>query len=248
MPPTELDLPILASAEQIRRREFVTTRRGYDPDQVREYLAQIADQVEQMEAIVREARLEAEAAIQAAAAPKADPYEQLASRVAGIIRSADEEAERTRREAQEQAERIIRDARAEADGIALDAQAKAEEAKAEGELALREAREQADRTIAGLATRREGLVDQLAAMQARLLSVAQDLEAAIEPPTRPETLVLDETEAEEAHATVHPDETRTGADAVAEELWAGTDATDLSIPDLPPLDLDWGDEGEDRIE
>jgi len=34
----DLDLPLLPSAEQIRRREFATVRRGYDPDQVREYL------------------------------------------------------------------------------------------------------------------------------------------------------------------------------------------------------------------
>ena len=32
----DLDLPLLPSAEQIRRREFATVRRGYDPDQVRE--------------------------------------------------------------------------------------------------------------------------------------------------------------------------------------------------------------------
>ena len=33
MSATNLDLPVLISAEQIRRREFVTIRRGYDPDQ-----------------------------------------------------------------------------------------------------------------------------------------------------------------------------------------------------------------------
>ena len=42
MSATELDLPVLASADQIRRREFVTIRRGYDPDQVREFLQRVA--------------------------------------------------------------------------------------------------------------------------------------------------------------------------------------------------------------
>ena len=44
MSATNLDLPVLISADQIRRREFVTIRRGYDPDQVRAYLEQLADQ------------------------------------------------------------------------------------------------------------------------------------------------------------------------------------------------------------
>ena len=38
MSATELDLPLLPSADQIRRREFATIRRGYDPEQVRDYL------------------------------------------------------------------------------------------------------------------------------------------------------------------------------------------------------------------
>ena len=48
MSATELDLPVLASAEQIRRREFATIRRGYDPDQVRHFLEQVAIQVERI--------------------------------------------------------------------------------------------------------------------------------------------------------------------------------------------------------
>ncbi len=35
---SDLDLPVLMSAEHIRRREFVAVRRGYDPTQVREFL------------------------------------------------------------------------------------------------------------------------------------------------------------------------------------------------------------------
>ena len=49
MSATNLDLPVLISAEQIRRREFVTIRRGYDPDQVRAYLEQLADQMDKTE-------------------------------------------------------------------------------------------------------------------------------------------------------------------------------------------------------
>ena len=62
MSATNLDLPVLISADQIRRREFVTIRRGYDPAQVRAYLEQLADQMEVMRSMVREARSEAETA------------------------------------------------------------------------------------------------------------------------------------------------------------------------------------------
>jgi DivIVA domain-containing protein len=73
MSATNLDLPVLISGEQIRRREFVTIRRGYDPDQVRIYMDQLADQVELMQALLREARHEAEAAIRATEKPSLDP-------------------------------------------------------------------------------------------------------------------------------------------------------------------------------
>src|SRR5262245_65012096 len=54
MPDTgDLDMPVLPSAEQIRRREFATVRRGYDPDQVRDYLFQVAMQVETLERDLR---------------------------------------------------------------------------------------------------------------------------------------------------------------------------------------------------
>jgi len=278
MSPTELDLPVLLSPEQIRRREFVTTRRGYDPDQVRDYLGQIARQVEQMEGLIREARLVAEASARAQAQPRTDPYEQLAARMAGLLRIADQEAERIRREAGEEAERLLREARADADRVRLDAQARAEEARDSADRALREARERADRTIAGLATRRETLVEQLAAMQERLLGVAKELEAAIdheEPtlvpdawvparpadagsssPDEPPRVLLDPSAEESAPAMLAAGEERaTGSTASVEsadsaaaqfdELWAGTDSVDLTIPDIPPLDLGWDDEEEE---
>ncbi|HEY3212748.1 MAG TPA: DivIVA domain-containing protein, partial [Actinomycetota bacterium] len=60
MSATNLDVPVLISAEQIRRREFVTIRRGYDPDQVRAYLVQLADQIELMRVLLRDAQAEAQ--------------------------------------------------------------------------------------------------------------------------------------------------------------------------------------------
>ena len=180
MSTTNLDLPVLISAEQIRRREFVTTRRGYDPDQVRAYLEQLADQVELMRVLLREAQAEAETALRTTSQPRQDPYQQLGERVASVIREADHVAETIRSEAHRDAELVTHDARADADRIRTDAQAKAEDARTRAETAVRTAREEADRTIAGLSTRRDALVDQLASMQERLLGVARDLESAMD--------------------------------------------------------------------
>ncbi|MFM7718628.1 MAG: DivIVA domain-containing protein [Actinomycetota bacterium] len=103
----DFDLPLFASADQIRRREFVATRRGYDPDQVRAYLEQLADQIEQLEGMVRDARQRADAS----SAPQADPYQEVASRVAGAIRAADESAQRLVADAQGKVEELLAAAR-----------------------------------------------------------------------------------------------------------------------------------------
>ena len=180
MSATNLDLPVLISAEQIRRREFVTIRRGYDPDQVRAYLGQLADQIELMRVLLRDAQAEAQTVRQTTARPRQDPYQQLGERVASVIREADHVAETITSEAHRDAERVTREARADADRIRTDGQAKAEEARSRAEAAVRTAREEADRTIAGLSTRRDALVDQIASMQERLIGVARDLESAMD--------------------------------------------------------------------
>ena len=180
MSATNLDLPVLISAEQIRRREFVTIRRGYDPDQVRAYLGQLADQIELMRVLLRDAQAEAQTARRTTEQPRQDPYQQLGERVASVIREADHVAETITSEAHRDAERVTREARADADRIRTDGQAKAEEARSRAEAAVRTAREEADRTIAGLSTRRDALVDQIASMQERLIGVARDLESAMD--------------------------------------------------------------------
>ncbi|HEX9694569.1 MAG TPA: DivIVA domain-containing protein [Actinomycetota bacterium] len=253
MSPAELDLPVLLTPEHIRRREFVTTRRGYDPDQVRDYLEQLAMQVEDMAAMVQEARFEADSALQAGASG-VDPYETLARRVSDLLRSADQEAARIRREAGEESDRVLREARAEADRVRLDAQTRAEEARAEAERHLRRARERADRTIAGLSTRRDELVQQLSQMQERVIGVAKELEDTIERPDagddvreipdaepgRPAPIA--DTWAGWAEPTVKGPGPQGPPPQQAEELFTSSETVDLTFPEIPPLDLGWDDE------
>ncbi|HSJ50307.1 MAG TPA: hypothetical protein VLA90_03350, partial [Actinomycetota bacterium] len=150
--------------------------------------------------------------------------------------------------------RVVTEARREADRISADAQSHAEKARADAERALGQAPDEADRTISGLSTRRQLLVDQLAQMRERLLGVARDLESAIvapaEPPGEPdepvEERVVDVRDDPAASAPlIVADEILEAADPTAEELWEGTETIQLDLPEIPPLDLSWGDDADD---
>ena len=173
--------PVATGGEQIRQREFATVRRGYDPAQVRAYLTIVATQVDALERSLAEARTrvaELEAELRAApdAEPPAaeDPYDQLSKRFASVLVSADSEAAH-----------VVEQARVEAEHIKAEARARAEEARMRGSQSMIAAREESDRMLASLAERRAAMLGQLHEMQSRLLSVAEDLEVAIQPPDRP---------------------------------------------------------------
>ena len=274
MPTSDLDLPLLPSAEQIRRREFATLRRGYDPDQVRDYLEAVAVQVETLEKDLKEARrqLEAKAAEPAAATPAApagDPYDRISKRFAGLLATADREASRIVDEAKTEADRVVIEAKTQADRIRTDAQSRAEQDRQEGHEVMESARDEADRILAGLGARRDLLVGQLQEMQSRLLSVAKDLEVVVESsPDRDEDAGMagradpmdadaDEVDASIEHMTeaieTSDEAQATGSEADDalvdpryEDLWVSGEE---SAPNVREVDLDQlftgGEEGDD---
>ena len=67
--------------KQIRARQFARTRKGFDPDQVRAFLDEVATQMEQLQSELRLAQEEGEAASRRAGP---DPYTQLGAHVAEI--------------------------------------------------------------------------------------------------------------------------------------------------------------------
>lgn len=208
---SDLDLPLLPSAEQIRRRQFATVRRGYDPDQVHDYLNQVALQVEALEGELREQRLtpsrvadeqamtpiaeaaspvEAAAIVQppsvaAAAEDTEAAYERISQRFASVLRAADEESEKLIERARTEASKLLDDARAEADRIRVDAQSNAEEARTQSSEELQRAKAESDRVLGGLEQRRESMLGQMHEMQSRLLAVAQNLEVPDDEPAAP---------------------------------------------------------------
>jgi DivIVA domain-containing protein len=246
---SDLDLPLLPSAEQIRRREFATIRRGYDPDQVRDYLTAVAHQVESLEKELRELRLKGAEAVSAPATgaaaaevpapqPAVDPYEELGKRFAGLIGSADTEAHRVLEEAKAEAAqllegakaetaRLLEDARTETDRIRVDAQSHAEEARQAGKEALEKAKLEAQRMLAGLANRRENLVTQLQQMQSKLLTVAKDLDVSIDDP-----LQVDATDEAASHVAAEP----TDSQPTDKPPDAPSDEAQVEVKDPPDSD------------
>jgi DivIVA domain-containing protein len=246
MPTSDLDMPLLPSSEQIRRREFATVRRGYDPQQVRMYLTSIAQQVETLEHELSQLRLETDAAAArrqsmpepAQAAPARDPYETLAKRFASLIEVADQEAARTIDDARTEATRTIDEARSEADRIKVDAQAHAEAARQEGADLLERARIESDRILSSLAERREELVGHLQEMRSKLIDVTDSLAGSLE--------VAAAGGSEDEGAAPLDDDAPATADAATDpvdprydDLWVSAGPIDL--PDLAAIDLDFDD-------
>jgi DivIVA domain-containing protein len=252
MSSTELDLPLLPSSEQIRRREFATIRRGYDPEQVREYLTQIAAQIATLEAELRETRLRAGSGEQVVEVPEPkpqpaeDPYERFASTVSDVLRAADEHAKGVLSRANEEASRALVEARSEADRIRLDAQSRAEEKRQEGSELLEHAKLESERVLSSLSARRETLVDQLAQMQSRLIGVARELEAAIDEPAAQIDGVGDDpgvqgsampvAEPDRDARSEAPDQGSAEDDAPLdpryEDLWVARETIELDLGDL----------------
>lgn len=209
----DTELPFAASGEQIRQREFATVRRGYDPDQVRSYLAMLAAHVETVERTLADTQTrirELEDAPPAPSpAPETDAYEQISRRFASVLSSADSEADR-----------VVEQARAEAERIKDEAQSRAEEARIRASQALVNAREESDRMLATLAERRETMLSQLHEMQSRLLDMAQDLEGTNQPSAAAveEPSPVPSTDGREGPRAV-PEPDRDGGSRPADDIW-----------------------------
>ena len=262
MPTSDLDMPLLPSAEQIRRREFATVRRGYDPQQVRTYLTSIAKQVGTLERELSQLRLEVGSAAargESSSAPPStpapaasetgDPYVALSKRFASLIEMADQEAERILENARSESELALDEARTEADRIRVDAQAHAEESRQEGTELLERARTESSRVLAGLGERRRELITQLEEMRSKLLTVAEDLVVPIEEAAKAEAEDADLVRpiagaGEDEDAKMgDADEGETPMDPRYEDLWVNKDAS-IDIPDLAAIDLEF-DERDD---
>jgi DivIVA domain-containing protein len=251
----DLVLPTSPTSDQIRRKEFGSIRRGYDPDEVSDFLYALADRIDALEGELRDERAATKNAVRTAAsepapesAPAVDPYEAFAKRFAGLLGTADQEAQRVVSESKEESARILDEARADADRIRTDAQSRAEESRADADKLLAEARAEADRALSGLASRRQELTDQLQTMQARLLSAAKDLDAVIDDAAEVPGPIADAEAAAGDEIPARADDTGAAQEGEddslgIEDLWVAKDDS-MDLPDLASIEFDF--DAEDR--
>src|SRR5918992_4895013 len=115
--------PVPMNASSVIRTDFQQVKRGFAPDEVTQHLGRVAEHVADLETRLQELETRLlERAAQIQPEPVGDPYEVVASRVADLVRSFDQDAARLRSDAQEEAERILIQARADAERVEREAQ------------------------------------------------------------------------------------------------------------------------------
>jgi len=137
-----------ATAGSLNLPTFGAVRRGYDPDQVLEYVTRLTGHLDALETEVR--RLQGELSQRDAdeeerAATARDEYEGVGARVADLMRTFDQDVGKLRQDAEAEAERIVAEARAGADRIQQEAEKLRGEAAAKAERVQAKARTEADK-------------------------------------------------------------------------------------------------------
>src|SRR5213080_4092852 len=106
-----LDMGAVRDPNSVKNKEFARVRKGYDPDQVRAYLEQLSGWLQDLERDLRDARATARFSVREPHPPPEDQFEALGSRVAEVLRTAEQHAELIVREAEDAARRTLEEAR-----------------------------------------------------------------------------------------------------------------------------------------
>jgi len=267
----DLDLPLLPSAEQIRRREFATVRRGYDPDQVREYLQGVAGQVETLERELRAPRKETKA--QGAATPGGPPAPPV---TAGQVMTPATPAGTTPAPtmpspaapaqdpyeviakrfagvlatADKEATAALAEAKAEADRILQEARSEADRIKLDAQARAEQAKQQGTDSLAQAKREAERILGSLSERREVLVTQMHDMQSKLLSVAKELESSMDapgSADAPEKHDPgPAPTDGGTSDDVVDpryEDMWALPKGKKMvDIPDLAALDVDFEEE------
>jgi DivIVA domain-containing protein len=207
---TDTDLISKRDPKQIRGRRFARVRKGYDPDQVQDFLGQVADMVDSLQSELTRAKSELERNTWQKSAAREEAYQDLANRMADVLRTAEAHAETIRREADQEVEqlkvqaqaqaeeirksasdeveKIRREAVAEAETMRREAAADVEKIRRENAEAMKKARAEAEHIVSVLASRRDILLAEVNATRERLVTILEKVNAAM-PAGTPEATI-----------------------------------------------------------
>jgi DivIVA domain-containing protein len=152
------------SIEEVRSASFTLVRRGYEPDEVRRYLSELAD------------RLQAEGASHPGSDAVRRELELVGEKTAGLLAQAEEGAERMHSEAVREASGILSKARDESEATRSAAAEHAGRVRAEADRYAEETRAEADREsvveieaeLEGLRAQRDEILEDLSDLVAEL--------------------------------------------------------------------------------
>lgn len=161
--------------EDIQHRDFLVGMRGYDKDDVRSFLAEVAAEYAQLQ---RELDAQQAAGTQPApaSAPAADDFENLGAGIAAILRAAKGSAAELNDEAEVRAQLV----REEADTYAATLRHQAEDIRANAEDAAGDMRARAEAQAEELRAAAQASLDTAQAEAERILRDASDRAHAIE--------------------------------------------------------------------
>jgi vacuolar-type H+-ATPase subunit H len=203
------DLELFGPPEADGSPRFTQVLRGYDPEQVRGYFLQLTARVDSLERELDDAVAQRDAARRRYSMAREDAYNQLAGRMAELLRVADQQAEKVRRDADEDTKRRLDEARHFASQIQRESEAEAERLRQQAMDVLRQAEVDRDRVLGGLTASRDAVVAELQATREHMVTVVQQLEVAM-------------AVAQAAYPTEH----------LAEDALEGDSSEDLQAEDL----------------
>jgi DivIVA domain-containing protein len=114
---------VTVSPDDIERRTFVIEDRGYQRDEVREYLFEVAAALREAQTLLTGAEPDEDAEPDAEAGGEPLDFDRLGAEVAAVLRAAHETAAAQNQSAEEEAAALIERARVDADAIRRQAEA-----------------------------------------------------------------------------------------------------------------------------
>jgi cell division septum initiation protein DivIVA len=225
LPMSTADVELFGPPEEVDTEQprFTTVLRGYDPEQVKSFVLHLASRIEGLERDVEEARSQRDAARRRYSMARDDAYGQLANRMADLLRTADQQADKIRREADDTSKRMVEEARKLATQIVREAEGEAERLRAQGQDALRQAVEQRHQVLGGLVESRDGMLADLGAARDHLSGIITQLETAM--------TVARSAEVDESLPEITEEQAQS-QDPLADDLLGRTEAFEIMLPEF----------------
>jgi cell division septum initiation protein DivIVA len=217
------DLELFGPPDADGSPRFTQVLRGYDPEQVRGYFLQLTARVETLERELEDAVSQRDAARRRYTLARDDAYNQLAGRMAELLKVADQQAERIRRDAEEETKHRLDEARHLATQIQRESEGEADRLRQQASEVLRQAEANRDRVLGGLTASRDAVVAELQATREHMVTVIQQLEVAmaVAQAAYPTDSLLDLTTKEGV-----------AEDPKADDLLGSTEGFEIMIPEF----------------